>query len=141
MYLIAISRRLFKMDARLRPIFGCHVDKEVNPVGLQRMAILIHGLGIVNMIDAIFSVLGPDTELLQLVVSDLGVKHCKLGLSADHFLLLGRALLKVLEDTMGKEWDEELRSAWFHVIRVVSFAIATSMQQRLATVFDPVARS
>jgi len=128
------------MDARLKPVFGFNVEKEVKPFGLQRMGILIHGLGIVKMLDEIFSAIGPDLELLEIIVSELGEKHCKLGMSPDHFLLLGRALLQVLEQVMGDEWDSELRSAWFQVIRVVSFAISKSMQKRLATVFDPIMR-
>jgi len=126
------------MDCRLKPVFGFDVEKEVKPVGLQRMGILIHGLGIVKMLDEIFSAIGPDLELLEIIVAELGEKHCKLGMSPDHFLLLGRALLQVLEQVMGEEWDDKLRSAWFQVIRVVSFAIAKSMQKRLSTVFDPV---
>jgi len=123
----------------MKCIFGLCVEKEVNPHGLERMGILIHGLGIVHMLDAIFSALGPDLEILQVVVSELGAKHCKLGMSPDHFLLLCRALLQVLEDTMGDEWGQGLRSAWFQVIRVISFEIARSMQKRLASVFLPIA--
>jgi len=129
------------MDARLKPVFGFDLEKEVKPVGLQRMGLLIHGLGIVKMLDEIFSAIGPDLDLFQLIVSELGGKHCKLGMSPDNFLLLGRALLQVLQQVMGDEWDDELRSAWFQVIRVVSFAIAKSMQKRLVTVFDPMVRS
>jgi len=122
------NTRLFKMDPGMKSMFGFHVNKQVNPVGLERMGILIHGLGIVHMLDAIFAALGPDLEILQVVVAEVGEKHSKLGLSPDHFLLLCRALLHVLEDTMGDEWDDTtLRSSWFQVIRVVSFEIARSM--------------
>lgn len=129
---------LFRMDPRIKQIFGFAFDKEVKAEGVQRMGILIHGLQIVKMLDAIFSALGLDDELLSEILAETGEQHCQLGLSPDHFTLLCRALLEVLEKTMGDDWTSDTRAAWFQVIRVVNVAIAKNMQKRMEKVCQKI---
>lgn len=129
---------LFKMDPRIKQIFGFQVDQEVQVTGMQRMGVLIHGLRIIKMLDLIFSVLGPDDDILHNVLSDMGEQHCKLGLSPEHFTLMCRALLQVLEDIMGDEWTDELKSAWFQVIRELSVEIAKCMSKRMRKMCQPL---
>jgi len=124
----------------LKPIFGFDVSQQINLFGLHRMAILIHGQNIVQMLNTMFSVLGPDTDMLRKVLLDIGEKQCKLGLSPDHFRLLCRALLEVLSNVMKDEWTAELKNAWFQVIRFLSFEISKVMQKRMLTQCNPVAR-
>jgi len=132
---------LFKMDPTIKPIFGFNVEQVINGHGLHRMAILIHGQNIIQMLDTMFSVLGPDTDLLQEVLMEIGDKHCKLGLSPDHFMLLCRALLEVLAKAMGDDWTAELKTAWFQVIRFLSFEISKAMQRRMLASCDPIHRA
>jgi len=133
---------LFKMDPMIKPIFGFNVEQVINGShGLHRMAILIHGQNIIQMLNTMFSVLGPDMDLLQEVLADIGDKHCKLGLSPDHFMLLCRALLEVLSKAMGDDWTAELKTAWFQVIRFLSFEISKAMQKRILASCDPIYRS
>lgn len=119
---------LFKMDPCIKQIYGFAVEKEVKAQGMQRMAILIHGVQIVKMLDGIFAVIGPDEDILAEVLADLGEQHCKAGLSADHFTLLCRAFLEVLEKIMGDQWTSDIRDAWAQVIQVVNVEIAKNMQ-------------
>jgi len=126
------------MDPMFKRIFGFEVDQVIHLDGLHRMGILIHGQSIIQMLNTMFSVLGPDTDLLQIVLLDIGEKQCKLGLSPDHFRLLCRALLEVLAEVMGKDWTEDLKGAWFQVIRFLSFEISKVMQKRMAAKCDPI---
>ena len=119
---------LFKMDPQVKPIYGFAVDKEVKAQGMQRMGILIHGVQIVKMLDGIFALMGPDEDILTEVLADIGEEHCQMGLSPDHFTLLCRALLEVMEKIMGAEWTADISTAWFQVIQVINVEIAKNMQ-------------
>jgi len=129
------------MDPMIKRIFGFEPDQVINPNGLHGMAILIHGKNIGQMLNTMFSVLGPDMDLLQTVLLDIGAKHCKLGLSPDHFILLCRALLEVLAKAMGDDWTAELKTAWFQVIRFFSFEISKAMQKRMLESCNPISRA
>jgi len=131
---------LFKMDPTIKPIFGFNVEQVINGHGLHRMAILIHGQNIIHFLNTMFCVLGPDTDLLQEVLVDISEKHCRLGLSPDHFRLLCRALLEVLSKAMGDDWTADLKTAWFQVIRFLSFEISKAMQKRMLVSCDPICR-
>jgi len=133
------ANSLFKMDPLIKRIFGFDVDQVINPYGLHGMAILINGQNIIQMLNTIFSVLGPDTDLLQEVLLDIGYNHCKLGLSPDHFMLLCRALLEVVAKAMGDDWTAELKRAWFQVIRFLSIEISKTMQKRMLESCEPIA--
>jgi len=128
------------MDPMIKRMFGFEPDQVINTNGLHRMAILIHGTNIIQMLNTMFSVLGPDMDLLQTVLLDIGAKQCKLGLSPDHFMLLCRALLEVLAKAMGDDWTAELKTAWFQVIRFFSIEISKAMQKRMSECCDPIAR-
>ncbi len=119
---------LFKMDPSIKKVFGFPVDKEVKAQGMQRMGILIHGLRIVKMLDGIFSVMGPDEDIFAEILADMGEEHCQMGLSPDHFTLLCRAFLEVMEKIMGNDWTSDIRTAWFDVIQVVNVEIAKNIQ-------------
>lgn len=119
---------LFKMDPTIKPVFGFPVDKEVKAQGMQRMGILIHGLRIVKMLDSIFAVIGPDEDILAEILADMSDEHCQIGLSPDHFTLLCRSFLEVMEKIMGKEWTPDIRTAWVEVVQVVNVEIAKNIQ-------------
>lgn len=121
---------LFKMNPEIKPIYGFAVDREVKAQGIQRMGILIHGLQVVSTFDAILSALGPDEELLSEVIAETGEKHCQRGLSPDHFTLLCRSLLQVLEKIMGDKWTADIQAAWSQIIHCVSAEITKNMQKR-----------
>ncbi|GAX29254.1 hypothetical protein FisN_16Hh317 [Fistulifera solaris] len=122
---------LFKMDPQIKPIYGFAVEKEVKAQGMQRMGVLIHGLQVVKMFDVILSALGPDEELFYDVVTEMGEQHCKHGLSPNHFTLLCRAVMEVLEKIMGNEWTNDVRAAWSQVIECVNAEIVKSMLKRM----------
>jgi hypothetical protein len=46
------------------------------------MGLLIHGQRIVNMIEGTFVLLGPDIDLLDEYLSDLGRRHARYGAKA-----------------------------------------------------------
>jgi nitric oxide dioxygenase len=122
---------LFKMDPEIKTVYGFVVDKEVKAQGMQRMGVLIHGLQVVRMFDVILSALGPDEELFYDVVTEMGEQHCKHGLSPDHFTLLCRAVVEVLEKIMGDEWTMEVRAAWSQIIDCVNAEIVKSMRKQM----------
>ena len=56
--------------------------------------------------------LGPDIELLTEIMQELGVKHVRYGVRPEMFPVMGDALLKTLEQTIGAEFTDAVRDAW-----------------------------
>lgn len=119
---------LFQMDPTVKKVFGFAVDKEVKAQGMQRMGVLIHGLRIVKLLDGIFAVMGPDEEMFAEILADMSEEHCQIGLSPEHFTLLCKSFLEVMEKIMGSEWTSDIRSAWSDVVQVVNVEIAKTIQ-------------
>jgi len=126
------------MDPTVKRIFGFDVEQVIQPQGLHQMAVLIHGNNIIQMLNTMLSVLGPDTEMLQDVLLDIGERQSKLGLSPSYFRLLCRAVLEVLREAMDTDWTAELKEAWFQVIRFLSLEILKAMQKQMSETCDPV---
>jgi hemoglobin-like flavoprotein len=67
----------------------------------------------------------------QLVVrtSDLGVRHVGYGACADHYDLVGEAILEALAEVLGTAFTPEARDAWKYAYNLV----AEAMQQGAAS--------
>jgi len=126
------------MDPTIKRIFGFDVKQVIQPQGLHQMAILIHGQNIIQMLITMLSILGPDEDILQDVLLDIGERQSKLGLSPSHFTLLCRALVQVLQQVMDKNWTPEFNDAWFQVIHFLSFEISKSNAKVNAGNCEPV---
>ena len=51
-------------------------------------------------------------EVLTDAVGKLGIRHVGYGVRAEHYPLVGQALLEALAEVAGGAWNEELEQAW-----------------------------
>ena len=72
------------------------------------------------MIDTSLNMLGPDIELLTEIMTELGTKHIRYGVTKTMFPHMGTALLAMLEDALGDEFNEALRKHWVEVFDALS---------------------
>src|SRR6185437_10992946 len=54
------------------------------------------------------------------VLQQLGRDHRKFGVEAEHYPLVGEALLITLEHFLGEQWDHDLSQAWSSAYEVIA---------------------
>jgi hemoglobin-like flavoprotein len=119
--------RLFELEPETKTIFGFPVKGKIKATGMQRIGLLIHGKRIVNMIEGTYALLGPDIDLLEEFLSDLGRRHVSYGVKPRYFQYLGQAFREVLKDILGDLWTDEIDRAWEAVFREITAEMTKSM--------------
>ena len=89
--------RLFEIAPHLRPVFPENRSEQKE----QLMAVLRAAVAGLDNLDT----LAP-------AVSALGRRHAGYGLKAQHYVLVGSALLWTLEKALGETFTSEVKDAW-----------------------------
>ncbi len=89
--------RLFTLDPSLRPLFKGDMGQQ--------------GQMLMSMIGAAVSGL-KDLERLAPVVRQLGARHVRYGVKAQHYATVGSALLWTLAQGLGQRFTPDVREAW-----------------------------
>ena len=81
---------------------------------------LTHARGVVRMLDAAVSMLGPDLEPVTQALEDLGRRHITYGVIPDHYPIVGQALLHTLETALGSALTPTVEEGWIAIFEFVS---------------------
>jgi hemoglobin-like flavoprotein len=101
-YLFSMMRRLFQKSPEAKVLFGFPIDMDTNsPEMLASKRFIIQGSYLIKMLDTALNMLGPDIELLTDILQDLGAKHVRYGVKPEMFGIMGDALIKTLQETLG----------------------------------------
>ncbi|MFA3918739.1 globin domain-containing protein [Ruegeria sp. 2012CJ15-1] len=98
--------RLFELDPAAAELFATTDMAEQKVKLLQTLATVI-------------SSLHAPTPMLQDIL-DLGQRHAGYGVTADHYDLVGSALLWTLEQALGEAWTEETYHAWSQAYQLIA---------------------
>jgi hemoglobin-like flavoprotein len=98
-------RTLFNRNPELRALFAADMTQQHQKL----IAVLATAIGSLRQIDKLVPVL-----------RDLGARHVAYGVEAEHYDLVGQALLSALERTLGADWTSEAQTAWATLYCVVS---------------------
>jgi hemoglobin-like flavoprotein len=77
----------------------------------------------IDMFDAALNMLGPDTETLNEILSDLGKRHIKYGVLPHFFPFMGHAVVYALKESIGETMTPEVTEAWVEVYDELSGTI------------------
>lgn len=94
---------------------------------MLRMGVLIHGAHIVKMMDIVLSLLGPDVEMLEEILGQLGQRHQMRGVKKEYFPLLGDAIRETLSLMIGDKYTDEDDAAWKEVYDALSAEIVKAI--------------
>lgn len=86
-----------------------------------------HADGIVNLLDSILQMLGPDVEFIEEILSQVGARHAKMGVNVSFFPFLGQSLIWSLQKTIGDEMTEDHCEAWEEVYDAISQQIVKAI--------------
>lgn len=97
--------RLFTLEPALRPMFKGEMGKQ--------------GQMLMSMIGAAVAGL-KNLETLAPVVRQLGARHVRYGVRAEHYAVVGSALLWTLEQGLGPKFTPAVREAWSEAYELLS---------------------
>ena len=86
-----------------------------------------HTDGIVHLLDSILQMLGPDVEFIEEILSQIGARHAKMGVSPSFFPFLGQAFIWAMVQTLGDEMTPEHQEAWEQVYDAISEQIVKAI--------------
>lgn len=122
-----IVLNLFRLDPTIKQVFGFQAKQNIESNPLLKMGVLVHASRIMQMMDCIISLLGPDIDTLEEVLSQLGERHKKQGIQKEHFAVMGPAVCQSLGDILGDDFTEEARTVWIEMFDDLASVIAASV--------------
>jgi hemoglobin-like flavoprotein len=96
---------LFAIDPSLRAMFKGTMTEQKKKL-LAALALVVRSL--------------HTPEKIMRPVQDLAVKHLDYGVKAEHYTLVGNALLRTLKKGLGDEFTPELREAWIEAYKTLA---------------------
>lgn len=108
------------MEPKSKEVFGLSSEENTSTLD-AKVVIQGHGNRMVYMFDTLFSsVIGPDSETVCEILSEVGERHVRLGISKSWFAFMGMSLIATLEETMESGFDDEVKEAWLNVYEAIS---------------------
>ena len=98
-------QNLFEADPSLKPLFKGNMEEQ----GKKLMQMIGAAVGKLN-----------DLETLVPILQSLAKRHVGYGVKEAHYATVGAALLKTLEQGLGKAFTPDVKAAWASVYDVMS---------------------
>jgi hemoglobin-like flavoprotein len=111
-----IFQRLFEIEPGIKNVFGFQKDDDFR----QNDKFAIHARTIVDMIDCVIALLGPDLDILTDQLYDLGKRHINYGVKAEHLPVMGKAVIYSLEIMLGSKFSMDDMRDWATVFKLMS---------------------
>ena len=90
----------------------------------------------VSMLDLAIDMLGPDLEMVEGQLQQLGIRHIRYGVMPKHYPLMGKALLNTLEHLLGNKFDEKRHDSWNAIYTFMSVSMMQGAFQELVRVYE-----
>ena len=105
--------KLFFEHPRLKQLFPADMQKQNEKL--------------VDMLDYIVS-RADDLGSVQEDIIAMAVRHKDYGVKAEHFDMIGKALMWTLEKAMSESWNPDLQNAWAACYRLLSEMMIDAMK-------------
>lgn len=100
--------KLFDLDPEVKPMFTSDI-KEQGKKLMSTLSLAVKGL--------------DDMEKLVPAIQALGVKHVDYGVKAEHYDIVGEALLFTLDKGLGDAYTPEVAEAWTETYVTIATAM------------------
>ncbi len=105
---VLFYQRLFEIAPELRPLFRGDIDEQ-GRMFMSMLTVAVNGL-------ATF-------ESIEPALRELALRHVDYGVRPENYAPVGAALIWVMQRSLGDDFTDEVRSAWFAVYDAVSAAM------------------
>lgn len=126
---VILFKHFFDKVPKAKALFGFPEDMNPGSAEMQtNKRFLIHASYMIRMFDKQLQMLGPDTELLKEILTDLGKKHARMGVHENWFPAMGESLIETLRECLGEEvFTPEIEGSWKQVYNGLSGEMILSM--------------
>lgn len=86
--------------------------------------VLAHARLFVKMLDLAVHMLGPDLEIVEEQMMDLGQMHGRYGVKKEHYAIMGKALDSALQKVLGKRsYTKRAQESWVFIFKFMTDAM------------------
>ncbi len=85
----------------------------------------------VGMLDMAIDMLGPDLEMVEEQLQQLGIRHIRYGVMPKHYPLMGKALLQTIENKLGDQFTDRHHDSWNAIYTFMSVSMMQGAFQQL----------
>lgn len=89
---------------------------------------------LVRSSDMAIDMLGPDLELVEAQLQQLGIRHISYGVMPKHYPLMGKALLQTIESKLGDKFNDRLHESWNSIYTFMSVSMMQGAFQELLNI-------
>ncbi|CAB9516967.1 Leghemoglobin Lb120 [Seminavis robusta] len=126
---------LFEKCPSTKALFGFFpLDKTENTELVTSTRFVKHARYMIQMLDKALNMLGPDAEILQEILTDLGKKHSRMGVKAEFFPLMGEALIQMMKDCLREKFTPDIEKAWGIVYAALSGEMVKAMNDDITVI-------
>jgi len=123
-----ILLKLFQLDPSTKTVFGFKEHQDVIGHPMLRMGVLVHSESIIKIIDGVLALLGPDIETLEILLSEQGARHVRMGVKPEHLPLLGDACREALSEIIPEDkWTPDVDASWKELFSELTAEMVKSM--------------
>ncbi|CAB9528889.1 Neuroglobin [Seminavis robusta] len=110
---VALFRRMFEVAPDAWTVFPWGRGNKNDEDMFKNPEFLKFARRFTEMLDMAIDMLGPDMELVEEQLTDIGIMHSRVGVVPRHYPLMGACLIDTLADKLGPEtFTRRHRDAW-----------------------------
>ncbi len=102
---VLFYERLFEIAPEVRPFFRSDIDAQ-GRMFMSMLTVAVNGLTTFDSIEP--------------ALRELAIRHVDYGVRPEHYAPVGAALIWVMERSLGDDFTDEVRAAWFAVYDALS---------------------
>ena len=102
---VLFYQRLFEIAPEVRPFFRGDIDEQ-GRMFMSMLTVAVNGLSTFDSIEP--------------ALRELAIRHVGYGVRPENYAPVGAALIWIMEQSLGDDFTDEVRSAWFAVYHAVS---------------------
>lgn len=118
---VHLFRKFFELSPEALPVFAFGRDSSKEKEFYKSPKLIQHAKMYIVALDKAIGLLGPNFELLQEILHDLGDKHRRFGVSPQFFKPMGQAIIETLQELLGdKLFTPKIKESWIECFQLLA---------------------
>ena len=109
---VPVLFRFFQADPDALPIFSFGRNTKLNEEFFKSPRMMAHARFWMKTFSVSVDMMGPDLETMYETLTVLGNKHERLGVTPEHYRLMGVAFVDTMEELLGDQFTPQCKKSW-----------------------------
>ncbi|CAJ1957530.1 unnamed protein product [Cylindrotheca closterium] len=129
---ILLFRKFFAYEPQALKVFGFEAGTTLDDDFFKNPKVVTHAVQYTRMLGKAVNLLGPDIDVVNGILHNLGQKHrTAYGVKASFYSPMGKALIETLEELIGpKHFTEAVKESWVECFQAMSYEMIQSEGSR-----------